>query len=211
MNFSKNCDFSNFSQFLLGTLVRPVPLDLINSSKTWDFSNFLQFLEKLQKSHFSAGHPSTSFTTFCYCVQIWTYLVTLVWFSIQIIVNFKFSKLSWNISLSITGLKSPFNLQQAIWALKCGRERFNDGLKISTIKVFVWKTMQAWLEIVFLIQMLLTFGGRCNRCFWDIRLKRLTLPNFNMLFQLVLKKFLKSELFSCSPKIDHVITVITRA
>ena len=33
----------------------------------------------------------------------------------------------------------------------------------------------------------------------------LRLPNFNMLFQLVLTKFFKSELFSCLPKVDHVI------
>ena len=38
------------------------------------------------------------------------------------------------------------------------------------------------------IQKLLTFGGRCNRYFWDICLKILRLPNFNMLFQLVLTK-----------------------
>ena len=63
-----------------------------------------------------------------------------------------------------------------------------------------------WMaKVVFLIQMLLTFGGRCNRYFWDIRLKILRLPNFNMLFQLVLTKFFKSELFSCLPKVDHVI------
>ena len=55
-----------------------------------------------------------------------------------------------------------------------------------------------WMaEVVFLIQMPLTFGGRCNRYFWDIRLKMLRFPNFNMLFQLVLTKFFKSELFSC--------------
>ena len=66
-------------------------------------------------------------------------------------------------------------------------------------------------KVVFLIQMLLTFGGRCNRYFWDIRLKILRLPNFNMLFQLVLTKFFKSELFSCLPKVDHVTTVLQRA
>ena len=60
-------------------------------------------------------------------------------------------------------------------------------------------------KVVFLIQMLPTFGGRCNRYFWDIRLKILRLPNFNMLFQLVLTKFFKSELFSCLPKVGHVI------
>ena len=63
-----------------------------------------------------------------------------------------------------------------------------------------------WMaKVVFLKQMLPTFGGRCNRYFWDIGLKILRLPNFDMLFQLVLAKFFKSELFSCLPKVDHVI------
>ena len=35
--------------------------------------------------------------------------------------------------------------------------------------------------------------------------KILRLPIFNMLFQLVLTKFFKSELFSYLPKVDHVI------
>ena len=63
-------------------------------------------------------------------------------------------------------------------------------------------------KVVFLIQMLLmniTFGGRCNRPFRDVRLKILRLLNVNMLFPLVLTKVLKSELFSCLPKFDHVI------
>ena len=34
------------------------------------------------------------------------------------------------------------------------------------------------------------------------------LPNFNMLFQLILTKFYKKDLFSCLPKVDHVITVM---
>ena len=55
------------------------------------------------------------------------------------------------------------------------------------------------------IQMLLTFGGHYNLYFWDTRLKILRLPNFNMLFQLVLTKFFKSKLFSCLPKVGHVI------
>ena len=63
-----------------------------------------------------------------------------------------------------------------------------------------------WMaKVVYLIQMLPTFGGRCNRYFWDIRLKILRLPNFNMLFQLVLTKFFKSELVSCLPKVGYVI------
>ena len=63
-----------------------------------------------------------------------------------------------------------------------------------------------WMaKAVYLIQMLPTFGGRCNRYYWCIRLKILRLPNFNMLFQLVLTKFFMSELFLCLPKVGHVI------
>ena len=40
---------------------------------------------------------------------------------------------------------------------------------------------------------------------FEIRQKILRLPNFNMLFQLVLTKFFISELFSCLPKVDRVI------
>ena len=69
-----------------------------------------------------------------------------------------------------------------------------------------------WMaKVVFLIQMLPTFGSHCNHCFWDIRLKILSLPNVNMLFQLVLTKFFNSELFLCLLKVDHVITVMQRA
>ena len=60
-------------------------------------------------------------------------------------------------------------------------------------------------RVVFLIQILLIFGCRCNRYFWDIGLKIHRLPNVNMLFQLVQTQFFKSELFSCLPKDDHVI------
>ena len=45
--------------------------------------------------------------------------------------------------------------------------------------------------------------------FWrplqSLRQKILRLPNFNMLFQLALTKFFKSEMFSCLPKVGHVI------
>ena len=45
--------------------------------------------------------------------------------------------------------------------------------------------------------------------FWQplqsLRQKILRLPNINMLFQLALTKFFKSELFSCLPKVGHVI------
>ena len=65
-------------------------------------------------------------------------------------------------------------------------------------------------RIVFPIQILLILGGRYNDYFWDIWLKICRLPNFNMLFQLKLTKFSKSELFSCLNKIDHVTNYYKR-
>ena len=60
-------------------------------------------------------------------------------------------------------------------------------------------------KVVFLIQIPLTFGGRYNRYFWDTKLKLHKLLDFNVLFQLLLTKFVKSELFSWLPKVDNVI------
>ena len=61
-------------------------------------------------------------------------------------------------------------------------------------------------KVVFLVQMLPTFSGRCNHYFGDIRLKILRLPIFNMLFQMVLTKFFKRDLlFLCLSKVDQVI------
>ena len=60
-------------------------------------------------------------------------------------------------------------------------------------------------RVVFPIKILLFFGSHCNHYFWDIPLKIYRFPNFNMLFQFLLTKFLKHELFSCSQKVDHVI------
>ena len=63
-----------------------------------------------------------------------------------------------------------------------------------------------WLaEVVFLMQILSTFSSHRNRYFGDIWLKILGLPNFNMVFPLVLTKFSKHELPSFLPKVDHVI------
>ena len=52
--------------------------------------------------------------------------------------------------------------------------------------------------------------GRCNRFFWDIRLKIYRLLNFNMLFQFLRTEFSKSKLFSCLQKFDHVTNYCER-
>ena len=57
-------------------------------------------------------------------------------------------------------------------------------------------------KVVFLKKLPLIFGGRCNRYFWNIGWKFT-----GYLIQLVLTKFFKSELFSCLPKVDHVINL----
>ena len=75
----------------------------------------------------------------------------------------------------------------------------------------ITKFTRTWMEnhskfFFFFIQILLIFGGRCNRFFLEIRLKNYWLRNFNMFFQLtfLLTKFSESELFSCLQKVDHV-------
>ena len=63
-------------------------------------------------------------------------------------------------------------------------------LKISKLQeLYVKPCTCDWMaKVVFLIQMLPTFGSHCmNYCFfWGIGLKILRLPNLNMLFQLLL-------------------------
>ena len=91
--------------------------------------------------------------------------------------------------------------------------RFNNSLKILEFTGICMENHASvtWWQFFFLIQMPLTFGGSCNRYFWNIQLKILRLTNFDMLFQLVLTKFFKSELFSSLPNVDHVLAVMQRA
>ena len=77
LNFSKNCDFSNFLQFLeksqklqklqflLGILLPPLTLDLINFSKNCDFSNFSQVL--LLHANLDISCCSAFFSHTCTC------------------------------------------------------------------------------------------------------------------------------------------------
>ena len=138
----------------------------------------------------------------------------LEWFSIQVLVNSEVFKLSLNISLT------HFRAKIVCYELK-GDLRSVMLKEIIITRQFenfeIYKDLCGkpfkldWVaKVVFLIQILLIFGGRCNRYFWDIWLKIDRLPNFNMLFQLVLTKFFKSELFSFLPKVDHVINSCKR-
>ena len=53
----------------------------------------------------------------------------------------------------------------------------------------------------FPIQILLISGSHCSHSFRGALLKIYRLPNFNMLFHILLTKFFKSELFSCLQKL----------
>ena len=127
----------------------------------------------------------------------------------ELLVNSETFKLSLN--LSPTHLRA----QSACYELKGDlsplilNEIFHDSLKISKFTRICMENHSSvtwWQKLFFLIQILLIFDDRCNRCFWDTRLKMYRLPNFNLLLQLMVTKFFKSELFSCLSKVDHVIT-----
>ena len=68
------------------------------------------------------------------------------------------------------------------------KEIFHDSFEnfeITRICMENHASMTGWQGI----QMPQIFGGRCNRYFWDMQLKILRLPNFNMLLPLVLTKW----------------------
>ena len=65
-------------------------------------------------------------------------------------------------------------------------------------------SVTGWQKLFFSYKCFQLSAAVANATF-EIRQKILRLPNFNMLFQLVLTKFFKSELFSCLAKVGHVI------
>ena len=83
---------------------------------------------------------------------------------------------------------------------------------LTTVKKFqnlqgcVWKATQAWLgcKSYFSHTNPSNFQWPLQSLLWYIRLKIYWLPKFNMLFQLLLTNFSKSELFSCLQKVDDV-------
>ena len=73
--------------------------------------------------------------------------------------------------------------------------------------------MENWVaKVVFLIQMLSSnFRRPLQSLLFRYSAEMFSLPNFNMLFQLVLTKVFKSEQFSCLPKVGHCDQVMQRA
>ena len=130
--------------------------------------------------------------------------VTLKGFSIQVLVNCEIFKLSLNLSFThLMAQIACYELKRDLRSVML-KEIFHDSLKISKftrISMENHSSMTGWQKIFFLIQILLIFGGRCNRYFWDIRLKIDRLPNFNMLFQLVLTNFSKANCFRFNRKL----------
>ena len=113
--------------------------------------------------------------------KIW--LSIYAWFSLRILVNSKSFKLSLKLNLSLTHLRAQIVCYELKGDLSPAWQfrkfwNYND--------LFGKPCKRDWTaKVDFLIQVLQTFGFRCKRYFWDIRLKILRLPNFNMLFQLV--------------------------
>ena len=78
--------------------------------------------------------------------------------------------------------------------------------KFQNLRGCVWKASQAWLggKSCFSHTDPSNFQRPLQLLLWNIRLKIYWLPKFDMLFQLLLTNFSKSELFLCLQKVDHV-------
>ena len=75
--------------------------------------------------------------------------------------------------------------------------KINPWEKFQNLRGFECKTTQPWLggkSCFFLYKSFKSFGGRCNRCFLDIRLKCYRLPSFNTRFQIPLLILFRSSL-----------------
>ena len=100
--------------------------------------------------------------------------VTFEWCSIQILVNSKIFKLSLN--LSFTHLRAQitcYELKRDLSPIML-KEIFRHSFENFEIykDLYGKPCKRDWVaKVVFLLQMLLTFSGRCNPYFWDIRLK----------------------------------------
>ena len=124
-------------------------------------------------------------------------------FSIQILVNSKISRLSCN--LFLTHLRA----QIVYYELKVDlspvmlKEIFHysfENFEITRICMENHASLTGWQKLF--------FSHKCFQLLAAVAIATfeiLRLPIFNTLFQLVLTKFFKSELFSFLLKVDHVI------
>lgn len=98
---------------------------------------------------------------------------------------------------SFTGLNCLYELKGDLSPVM-RKEIFHDSFKnfkITRICVENHASVTGWQKLLYLIQILPTFGGHCNRDFWDLRLKILRLPYFNILFECANKIFQKWTVF----------------
>ena len=120
-----------------------------------------------------------------------------------LLVNFGIFKLSLNFLFAFKGSKCLLWIKRRF---ESHNAQGNISRQYENFKIYedlYGKSVKCdWMAKVFrLLQILLTFGGRYNRCFWDIRLKMYRLINFNMFSQLVLKKFTKAICFRFCQKL----------
>ena len=137
------------------------------------------------------------------------HLVTIEWFSKQILVNFVFFKLSWTISLIVTWLKSPFYSWQAIWARTCVRERFKNFKNYT--ELYEKPLKRDWVARVIFLTNPANFRQPLQSLLFRYTTQHLQMTYFNMLFQFLLTKFSKSKLFSCLQKVDLVTNYCKKA
>ena len=137
--------------------------------------------------------------------------------SIQILVNFEIFKLSWNISLSNKGLKSPFYSQQAIWALKCIRERRNDSLKISKFtricmenhsNMTGWQVFFPRVVVISLSVLAVVAIASFEIYGWHFAGYLILILQFQFLLDKILNDI--NKLFTCLQKFDHMTNYCQR-
>ena len=155
-------------------------------SRTAQNKIYLKNLEYILKNRHRHHHCHHHNLSYCHCL----------------LVNFEIFKLLLNFPFAFKGSKGLLWIKRRFESHNTQGNISREFENFKIYKDLYGKPFKRdWMAKVFrLIQILLTFGGRCNRYFWDLRLKIYRLLNFNMFFQLVLKKFYKSELWSTNAK-----------
>ena len=88
----------------------------------------------------------------------------------------------------------------------------NENLSPVMVKEILWSLCSDWLaRVVYPIHILLIFGGRCNRYFWDTvqRRKIYRLANFICSFSSCQQNFPKVNCF-VFPEADRVINIVAK-